>query len=149
MMANMTAATERTPLETVLDLALARTLVLRYVDTPLGHHHGVSLSDLALLLELRAAPGEKLRRVDLAQRLGVTPSGVARQLAPLERIGLVGRESNPRDSRLALVTLTDSGRRVAEDARATAEEAAEGALRTIWPDADRKALSRLLAAVGR
>ena len=42
-----------TSLDTVLDLALARTLVLRYVDTPLGHHHGLSLSDLALLLELR------------------------------------------------------------------------------------------------
>ena len=70
-----------TSLDTVLDLALARTLVLRYVDTPLGHHHGLSLSDLALLLELRNAPGEKLRRAELASRLGVTPSGVARQLS--------------------------------------------------------------------
>jgi DNA-binding MarR family transcriptional regulator len=140
---------ERTPLETVLDLALARTLVLRHVDTPLGHHHGVSLSDLALLLELRGEPGEKLRRVDLASRLGITPSGVARQLAPLERIGLVGRETNPRDARLALVTLTDSGRRVADEARATAEEAAEGALAGIWTDAERGQLASLLAAVGR
>jgi DNA-binding MarR family transcriptional regulator len=138
----------RTPLDTVLDLALARTLVLRHVDAPLGHH-GVSLSDLALLLELRGAPDEKLRRLDLASRLGITPSGVARQLAPLERIGLVGRESNPRDARLALVTLTEAGRRVADEARATAEEAADEALGAIWPDADRAALATLLAAVGR
>ena len=141
-------ASERTPLDTVLDLALARTLVLRSVDLPLSHH-GVSLSDLALLLELRGAPGEKLRRVDLASRIGITPSGVARQLAPLERIGLVGRESNPRDARLALVTLTESGRRVADEARATAEEASEDALSAIWPDADRAQLARLLQAVGR
>lgn len=139
----------RTPLETVLDLSLARTLVLRHVDAPLGHHHGVSLSDLALLLELRAAPGEKLRRADLASRLGVTTSGVARQLAPLERIGLVGRKSNPRDARLALVVLTDSGRRVADEARVTAEEAAEGALGAIWSETQREELAELLDAVGR
>jgi DNA-binding MarR family transcriptional regulator len=136
-------------LDTVLDLALARTLVLRHVDVPLGHHHGVSLSDLALLLELRDAPGEKMRRADLAQRLGVTPSGIARQVGPLERIGLVGRESNPRDARLALVALTDAGRRVADEASATAEEAATSALRAIWSDADRERLSKLLAAARR
>src|SRR5271154_3731891 len=103
-------------LSAVLDLPLARALILRHVDVPLGHHHGLSLSDLALLLELRAAPDGKLRRVELADRLGVTPSGVARQVAPLERIGVVGRESNPRDARLALVTLTDTGRRIADEA---------------------------------
>jgi len=136
-------------LSTVLDLALARTLVLRHVDVPLGHHHGVSLSDLALLLELRDAPGEKLRRAELAHRLGVTPSGIARQVAPLERIGLVGRESNPRDARLALVTLTDSGRRVAEEAAATANEAAESALRGLWDAEERRQLAALLAGVRR
>jgi DNA-binding MarR family transcriptional regulator len=136
-----------TSLQTVLDLALARTLTLRHIDTPLGHHHGVSLSDLALLLELRDAPDEKLRRVDLASRLGVTPSGIARQVAPLERIGLVGRESNPRDARLALVTLTDSGRRVADEAAFTANEAAESALAAHWDAAQRTQLAELLAAV--
>jgi DNA-binding MarR family transcriptional regulator len=141
----MTSVEPTSHLQTVLDLALARTLVLRQVDVPLGHHHGVSLSDLALLLELRSAPGEKLRRVELATRLGITPSGVARQLAPLERIGLVGRESNPRDARLALVTLTDAGRRVSDAAAATAEEAAAAALGAIWGDADRARLAKLLA----
>jgi len=139
--------TMTTSLQTVLDLALARTLTLRHIDTPLGHHHGVSLSDLALLLELRDAPDEKLRRVDLASRLGVTPSGIARQVAPLERIGLVGRESNPRDARLALVTLTDSGRRVADEAAFTANEAAESALAAHWDAAQRTQLAELLAAV--
>lgn len=139
----------KTSLATVLDLALARTLVLRHVDVPLGHHHGVSLADLALLLELRDAPGEKLRRAELAQRLGVTPSGIARQVAPLERIGLVGRESNARDARLALVTLTDSGRRVAEEASVTANEAAHSALGALWDASERKQLATLLAAVRR
>lgn len=135
-----------TNLQTILDLSLARTLVTKHVDVPLGHHHGVSLPDLALLLELRNAPGETLRRAELAQRLGITPSGVARQLQPLERIGLVGRETNPRDARLALVTLTESGRRVADEAAATAEEAATSALRALWDDGERDRLAALVAA---
>ena len=37
-----------TALSTVLDLARARTLVLRDVDAAIGMHHGVGLSDLGL-----------------------------------------------------------------------------------------------------
>ena len=107
-----------TCLDTLFDLALARTLIARDVDHPLSQH-GISLSDLAILRELRAAPDEKLRRSELAQRLGVTPSGVARQLGPLERIGLVDRESHDRDARLALVVLTAAGIRVVDEALQT------------------------------
>lgn len=134
-------------LSTVLDLALARTIVVRDVDADLGTFHGLSLADFAILRELGAAPGQRLRRAELAERLGVTPSGVARQLAPLERIGLVGRESHARDARLALVVLTDSGARVLDEAGPTAEEAAGRALGALWPAADRERLAELLARV--
>ena len=134
------------PLATVLDLALARTLVLRDVDASLGQHHGVSLGDLAILLELRDAPGQRLRRVELANRLGITPSGVARQLQPLERIGVVGRESHARDARLALVVLTDAGARIADDGQATGQLAADRALEKHWSAEEREQLGTLLAA---
>ena len=132
-------------LTTVLDLARARTVVLRDIDVPLGGHHGLGLNDLAVLLELKAAPAWTLRRVELARRLAVTTSGIARQLAPLERIGLVTRESNPADARLALVVLTPRGAEVAEEAAATAEHAAEGALGRIWSMREKDALRPLLA----
>jgi DNA-binding MarR family transcriptional regulator len=135
-----------TSLDTLFDLALARTLIARDVDHPLSQH-GISLADLAILRELSSAPDGKLRRSELAQRLGVTPSGVARQLGPLERIGLVDRESHERDARLALVVLTDAGTRVAAEALETAEYAAERALAARWNDAERDRLAKLLAAV--
>jgi DNA-binding MarR family transcriptional regulator len=135
-----------TSLDTLFDLALARTLIARDVDHPLSQH-GISLADLAILRELRSAPDGKLRRSELAQRLGVTPSGVARQLGPLERIGLVDRESHDRDARLALVVLTDTGTRVADEALETAEYAAERALAARWSEAERDRLAKLLAAV--
>ncbi len=139
--------TTTTSLTTVLDLALARTLVLRDVDASVGGHHGLSLSDLAILLELQAAPGQRLRRVELANSLGITPSGLARQLAPLERIGVVARESHARDARLALVVLTDAGARLADDARVTAEQASDRALEKRWTSQERARLAGLLAAV--
>ena len=133
-----------TNLDIVLNLARARTLVLRSVDHPLGSHHGLGLNDLAVLLELKAAPSQTLRRVELARRLAVTTSGIARQLAPLERIGLVTRESNPTDARLALVVLTTRGAEVADEAAATAEEAAGDALGRLWTPEERVALGGLL-----
>jgi DNA-binding MarR family transcriptional regulator len=133
-----------TALSTVLDLARARTLILRDVDAAIGMHHGIGLSDLGLLLELRAAPDQRMRRVDLAHRLGVTTSGVARQLAPLERIGLVGREPSPGDARLALVVLTEAGDRVAGEASPTAERGASTALGKLWESDEQSALGFLL-----
>ena len=132
-------------LQLALDLARARTLVLRDVDHPLGGHHGLGLNDLAVLLELKAEPSHTLRRVELARRLAVTTSGVARQLAPLERIGLVTRESNPSDARLALVVLTLRGAEVAEEAAVTAEQAAAAALGRLWSAREKDALGPLLA----
>src|SRR5215210_560697 len=129
-----------TALETILSLARARSQVVRELDHDLGAFHGLSLSDLALLLELRSAPEQRLRRVDLANQLGITPSGVARQLAPLERIGLVGRESNARDARLALVVLTDAGGRLADDALPSAEEIAERVLSDRWSASEQNRL---------
>jgi DNA-binding MarR family transcriptional regulator len=131
-------------LNTVLDLCRARTLVLRTVDDSLGSYHGLGLNDLAVLLELKAAPGHRLRRVDLAGRLAVTPSGIARQLGPLERIGVVGRESHPSDARLALVVLTDAGERLADDALATAQEASERALGKLWSADEQERLGQLM-----
>jgi DNA-binding MarR family transcriptional regulator len=133
-----------TSLDTLFDLSLARTQLARDVDHPLSVH-GISLADLAILRELRREPAQKLRRSELAQRLGVTPSGIARQVAPLERIGLVARESHDRDARLALVVLTDTGAEIVDDALQTAEAAADRALAARWSDTERKRLSKLLA----
>ena len=144
MSTNGTNPTVPTNLELVLDLSRARTLVLRDVDQPLGGHHGLGLNDLAVLLELKSAPSQTLRRVELARRLAVTTSGIARQLAPLERIGLVTRESNPADARLALVVLTPRGAELADEASVTANEAAGVALGRLWSQDERDALAPLL-----
>jgi DNA-binding MarR family transcriptional regulator len=140
----MTTTETTTALSTVLQLAYARTVIVRDVDASLEGHHGLGLNDLSLLLELNSDPNGRLRRLDLAERLGITPSGVARQLAPLERRGLVGRESHPDDARLAIVVLTEAGSRIVGEVVPTAEEAATRVLARLWSDDEQQRASALL-----
>jgi DNA-binding MarR family transcriptional regulator len=72
-------------------------------------HHGISFADYQLLLHLQRAEGGRLRRVDLAEKLGLTASGVTRSLLPLEKIGLVDRQSDPRDARVGYAIVTAAG----------------------------------------
>ena len=66
------ATTETTTaLSTVLQLAYARTVVVRDVDASLEGHHGLGLNDLALLLELA------LRRPTGACAASTSPTGSA------------------------------------------------------------------------
>jgi DNA-binding MarR family transcriptional regulator len=97
-------------LDACLRLARAQALMVKRFDNQLGRLHGLSFADFLLLQQLGSAPGGRMRRVDLAAALGLTASGVTRSLGPLERIGLVEREPDPRDARVAYAALTDAGR---------------------------------------
>ena len=87
-------------LDLCLDLAKAYATLVRRLDGRLGSLHGLSFGDFAMLLHLSQAPGGKLRRVHLAEQLGLTPSAVTRALIPLEKIGLVTREPDKHDARV-------------------------------------------------
>jgi DNA-binding MarR family transcriptional regulator len=99
-------------LEFCIKLSRAYAAVTRRLDNVLSGLHGLSFADFMILYYLERAPGARLRRVDLAERLGLTASGVTRSLLPLEKIGLVSREPDPRDARVGYATLTDSGRQL-------------------------------------
>ncbi|MEU2224280.1 MarR family winged helix-turn-helix transcriptional regulator [Streptomyces sp. NPDC012751] len=136
-------------LDAALRLVRAQAALVRRFDARLGGLHGVSLADFTLLLRLGQAPGGRMRRVDLAEALGLTASGVTRGLAPLERIGLVTREPDARDARVAYAALTGTGRRRLTEMLATAEEtAAEVFTGTAWPAADVAGLAELLTRLG-
>ena len=108
-------------LECCLTLMRVQAGLARKFDGKLGTFHGVSFGDFAILLALGHAPEGRLRRVDLAAELGLTASAVTRTLIPLEKIGLVKREPDPRDARVGYATLTKSGQRVLTEAMESAE----------------------------
>lgn len=74
--------------------------------------HGISFTEYMILKNIFDAPKRTLNRRDLAERVFLSPSGVTRLLAPLEKIGLVNKEINPRDARQSLVKLTKAGERI-------------------------------------
>lgn len=108
-------------LDFCLRLARTQALLTSRLDDTLGTLHGISFSDFQLLNQLGGAPGERLRRADLAERVALSVSGVTRSLLPLEKVGLVAREADPRDTRLSYATLTAAGRALLPTAAETAQ----------------------------
>jgi DNA-binding MarR family transcriptional regulator len=125
-------------------LGIRRTVALwdARVESELGGVHGIGSSDFAALYHLAEAPGMRLRRVDLARRLALTPSGVTRLLAPLERRGIVAREADGNDARATYAVLTRAGKSLVKDATATVSAIAESILGSL-NERDRAAFAKL------
>lgn len=116
------------PLRLLLDMTAAQSAMHRRFDGRLG---GLSLTEFLILSHLERSNGAKMRRVDLAEKVGLTQSGVTRLLAPMEKIGLVKRATDPHDARVSFVQLAPGGRRSLNDAVENAEELANRLLARI------------------
>ncbi|HYC82923.1 MAG TPA: winged helix-turn-helix domain-containing protein, partial [Candidatus Paceibacterota bacterium] len=79
-------------LQFFIHLAKAKTVLARRFDNRLSFN-GLGFSDFAILCQLQEAEDGKMRRTDLAERVGLTASGITRLLLPLEKIGVVKRET--------------------------------------------------------
>ncbi len=108
--------------------------------------HGVSLTDYLVLRQLDGASGKKLRRIDLAQAVGLTPSGVTRLLNPLEKVGLIRKDAGARDARVSLVAMTGAGRKIYRESSVTFAETAKELFAPLGGK-DRDALSRITNAL--
>ena len=97
-------------------LLRAHAATTRLLSAELQTEHGLTLNDYEALLVLSRADGGRLKRVDLARRLLLTPSGVTRLLEGLERVGLVKRATCDTDLRVTYAELTDAGRAKVEAA---------------------------------
>jgi DNA-binding MarR family transcriptional regulator len=116
-------------------LARAHAAMVRRLDNSLGSYFGISFNDFQLLLYLSHAPAGRLRRVDLAECMGLTASGVTRALLPLEKIGLVTRQPDPRDARIGYAVLTEAGHTLAFNATGVVQTISQNLLRDIAPEA--------------
>lgn len=129
-----------------LRLARANAVLLRRFDNALGSQHGISFSDFQLLNHLARAPGGRLRRVDLAERVCLTASGVTRTLLPLEKIGLVAREPDPRDARVGYAVITAAGHEMVVNATAVVDLVSGEAVGNIAPE-QRVGMSAVLGGI--
>lgn len=82
-------------------------MLSRRFDAGLG---GLSLNEFIILYYLSLAQDTQLRRTDLADKIGLTASGITRLLLPMEKIGLVKREADDHDARVSFVRLASGGK---------------------------------------
>lgn len=88
----------------------------RMVSVALQGEHGLTVNDYEALLLLSRADDGQLRRVDLAEGLQLTPSGVTRLLDGLERLGLVSKGACTNDARVSYAVITEAGRKKLSEA---------------------------------
>jgi DNA-binding MarR family transcriptional regulator len=82
----------------------------RTVSAQLQSDHGLTVNEYEALLLLSRAENQHMRRVDLADSLQLTPSGVTRLLDGLRGRGLVDKAECPGDARVTYAVLADAGR---------------------------------------
>lgn len=90
-----------------LNLGKTQTILNHRFDRGLG---GLGFNEFLLLFYLNQANEQRMRRVDLAEKIGLTASGVTRLLLPMEKIGLVKSGPTDSDARVRFVLLSASGR---------------------------------------
>ena len=73
------------------NLAAAYSTLTRELSASLVAQHGLTINDYGCLLLLSRAGEEGMRRIDLANELRLSPSGITRLLDRLEDRGWSGR----------------------------------------------------------
>ena len=105
-----TTSTPPRQLDSWVSFLRAHAAITRELSAQLQREHGLTLNDYEVLLHLSYAEGGMLRRVDLAERVLLTASGITRLLEGLERCGYVSKETCASDARVSYAKLTPEGR---------------------------------------
>ena len=93
--------------------------ITRQLNVDLQNAHGLTLNDYEAMLHLAQAEGRMMRRVDLAESVVLTASGITRLLDGLERGGYVEKADSESDARVSYAKLTDAGSKKLAEAGAT------------------------------
>ena len=95
--------------EAWIQLVRGQSAAVRAINAQLVADHGLTINDFECMLLLARAEEQRMRRVDLAEQLILTASGVTRLLDGLEKEGWVDRAACASDRRVTYAVLTDEG----------------------------------------
>jgi DNA-binding MarR family transcriptional regulator len=87
----------------------AHAAITRELSAQLQRNHGLTLNDYEVLVRLSWVEGGRMRRVDLANSVLLTASGITRLLDGLEQAGFVCKETCSADRRVSYAKLTPAG----------------------------------------
>jgi len=135
---------ERPSLNAWVSLLRAHASLTRALSAELVHAHGLTINDYEVLLHLARAEDRRLRRVDLAERILLTPSGITRLLNGLEQAGYVGRAHCETDARVTYAVLTDAGYEKLREAAPTHLESIDAVFARRFSEEELDTLASLL-----
>jgi len=115
----MSAVQTRNRLESWVSFLRAHAAITRQLNADLLADHGLTLSDYEVLLRLSNAECGMMRRVDLAESVLLTASGITRLLDGLERAGFVEKAACESDARVSYAKLTAAGQSKLAEASTT------------------------------
>lgn len=144
-----TASTEAHPLDAWVAFLRSHAAITRELSAQLQRKHGLTISDYEVLLHLSRAAEGKLRRVDLAERVVLSASGITRLLEGLEGGGLVERASCASDARVSYAKLTDAGREKLREAAVTHLAGIDELFNGRYSDSELATLAALLERLPR
>jgi DNA-binding MarR family transcriptional regulator len=122
----------------------AHAVLIRELSASLVASHGLTINDYGTLLLLSRAGEEGMRRIDLANQLQLSPSGITRLLDRLEDQGLVGKGECKSDARVSYAILTEAGLEKLRDAAPEHVEDIDRRLAAVLSEEEMKTLSELL-----
>ena len=123
----------------------AHAALTRELSAELVAQHGLTINDYEVLLHLSRAPEKQMRRVDLAESILLTASGITRLLEGLERADLVERVLCDTDRRVAYAKLTTAGSEKLRQASRTHVAGIESLFVGRYTDEELATLSALLS----
>lgn len=100
----------------IINMWSVNSIISKKLDASLGAVHGIGFTEYMILFHLHNSHNKTMRRIDLANSIGLTASGITRIVSPMEKTGLVMKERNPRDARVSLVKITSAGEVILGDA---------------------------------
>ena len=106
-------------MEAWINLLRAHAVTTRQFSADLLAAHGLTLNDFDVLAQLDRAPEKALKRIDLSERVLLTPSGITRLLKGLEQAGYIANRPCAEDARVTYAVLTPEGEQKLAEARAT------------------------------
>ena len=130
------------------NLATAYATLTRELSASLVDKHGLTINDYGCLLLLSRAGEEGMRRIDLANDLRLSPSGITRLLDRLEDQGLVGKGECKEDARVSYAILTDAGLTKLKEAAPGHVEDIERQLADVLDEDEMRTLTELLGRIG-
>jgi DNA-binding MarR family transcriptional regulator len=119
--------------------SMVSAVVSKKLDNQLSAH-GINFSEFMILFHLDHTKEKMMRRIDLAEKIGLSASGITRLVSPMEKIGLVQKERNTRDARVSLVKISSVGQRILKDSSVSLNEASKDALSIL----DQKRINEML-----